>query len=204
MRPPETSGRDSSLDRDPWAVDEVVEWVRFQTETGSIYELTRTRSGAMFWQRLSATMASGVLRTNGGRLLAWPEVVIGARCQMLGEPINPPFLRRVDTSFVVAILDHAGRVLPIPAGGARRTFRHLQVGDLVARVAAGLPIGTYEVTAVDDLLVHCGPWAFDRLTGIEVDPELGFGPGGLIGTWLSHPAGDDDPESPIGDVGRER
>ena len=141
---------------------------------------------------MSATMASGPLRTDRGRLLEWPEVVVGARCLLACEPINPPFPRLVATSFVVAILDDTGKVLATSAVGARRTFRYLQVGDQVARTAAGKPMGTYTVTALDEDLVHCGPWTFDRVSGIEVDSELGFGPGGLVGTWLVHPDGEDD------------
>ena len=167
-----------------------LEQVRFQTETGSAYELLRAATGAMSWSRLSATMASGILRDERGALLEWPEVVVGGRCFLLCEPINPPFPRLVSTSFVVAILDGAGRVLPV--AGARRTFRSLQPGDRVTRVAAGKPMGVFTVSAVDEALVHCGPWSFDRVTGIEVDPELGWGPGGLIGTWLVHPDGVDD------------
>lgn len=169
-----------------------LERVRFQTETGSVYELLRAAEGAMTWSRLSATMASGTLRNERGTLLEWPEVVVGGRCFLLCEPVNPPCPRLVSTSFVVAILDGAGRVLPLAGAGARRTFRSLQPGDRVTRVAAGKPMGVFTVSAVDEALVHCGPWSFDRVTGIEVDPELGWGPGGLIGTWLVHPSSEDD------------
>jgi hypothetical protein len=41
--------------------------------------------------------------------------------------MNPPFPRLVRTSFVVAILDRAGRVLPAAGAGARRTFLSLQL-----------------------------------------------------------------------------
>ncbi|HJP89050.1 MAG TPA: hypothetical protein VJ850_08455 [Candidatus Limnocylindrales bacterium] len=168
------------------------ERIRFQTETGSIYELSRSAAGAMAWRRLSATLASGDLRSDRGTLVDWPEVVVGGRCFLLSEPINPPFPRLVSTSFVVAILDRAGRVLPVSGAGARRTFRSLHKGDRVTRVAAGRPMGEFTVSSVDEQLVHCGPWAFDRVTGIEVDPELGWGRDGLVGTWLVHPADQDD------------
>lgn len=164
----------------------------FQTETGSVYELTRYANGQMAWVRRSSTLASGRLRAQGGRLLEWPEVFVGARCTLLSEPINPPFTRVVRTSFVVAILDDNGRVIPSSAAGARRTFRYLQVGDVARRVVAGQPMGDYTVTAVEAALIHCGPWTFDRITGIEVDPELGLGPGGLIGTWLVHSDSEED------------
>ena len=163
--------------------------VRFRTETGSVYELRRT-AGSMVWRRASATLASGELRSDNGALVDWPEVVVGGRCYLLCEPINPPFPRLVSTSFVVAILDAAGRMLPVVGAGARRTFRSLQVGDRVTRVVAGQPMGEFTVSSVDERLLHCGAWAFDRITGIELDPELGWGPDGLVGTWLVHPNDD--------------
>ena len=156
------------------------------------YEIVRTASGGMDWRRLSATLASGKLRSEGGALLDWPEVVVGGRCFMLSEPVKPPFVRLVSTSFVVAILDAAGRVLPVTGAGARRTFRSLRVGDRVTRFAVGQSMGEFKVTAVQEGLVHCGPWTFDRITGIEVDCELGWGPDGLVGTWLVHPSREDD------------
>jgi hypothetical protein len=106
--------------------------------------------------------------------------------------MNRSFTRLVSTSFVVAMLDSAGRALPATAADARRTFRYLSVGAWVTLAAAGQPIGQSEVSAVDDRLVHCGLWAFDRVTGIEVDPELGLGLGGRIGAWLIHPNDEDD------------
>jgi hypothetical protein len=169
-----------------------VELVRFQTETGSIYQLTRVATGAMSWSRLSATMASGTLRTEGGALREWPEVVIGRRCHLIGEPVNPPFPRFVSTSFVVAILDRANKVLPVSTAGANRTFRYLRTGDQVTRFAAGQRMGELKVTLVEEHVVRCGPWTFDRITGIEIDPELGWGPGGLVGTWLVHAADEED------------
>ena len=33
-----------------------------------------------------------------------------------------------------------------------------------------------KVTKVDDKLIHCGDWTFDRVTGAEVDEDLGWGP----------------------------
>lgn len=79
------------------------ERVRFRTETGSTYELSRDAEG-MRWRRLSATLASGSLRTEGGELLRWPEVQVGERCELLSEPFVPPFRRLVRTSVVVAIV----------------------------------------------------------------------------------------------------
>jgi hypothetical protein len=167
------------------------ERIGFQTETGSVYELRRT-SSAMTWQRVSATLASGVLRSEGGVLVSWPQVSVGARCHLLCEPMNRSFTRLVSTSLVVAMLDSAGRAVPATAADARRTFGYLSVGAWVTLAAAGQHIGHWQVSAVDDRLVHCGVWTFDRVTGIEVDPELGLGPGGRIGAWLVHPNDEDE------------
>lgn len=84
---------------------DVVDRIRFQTETDSVYQLTRLATGEMTWRRLSTTMVSGTLRTEHARLLEWPEVAIGARCHLVSEPINPPYPRFVITSVVVAILE---------------------------------------------------------------------------------------------------
>ena len=176
----------------PGARDQSAERVRFQTETGSVYELTRAASGKMSWQRLSATLVSGPLRTDGGRLLAWPEVVVGARCLLMCEPLNPPAPRVVATSFVVTLLDEQRRAIPADSRTARRTFRDLRVGDLVARAVAGVRLGPYRVKRVEEDLINVGLWSFDRVTGIEVDPDLGFGPGGVVGSWLVHPDAEDD------------
>jgi hypothetical protein len=48
------------------------------------------------------------------------------------------------------------------------------------------------VSSVDDELIHCGGepgvgWSFDRVTGAEVDEELGWGPRyGITGSYLVH------------------
>ena len=38
----------------------------------------------------------------------------------------------------------------------------------------GGPIMTLKVTKVDDTLIHCGDWTFDRDTGAEIDEYLGW------------------------------
>jgi len=78
--------------------------VRFRTETGSIYEVSRDAEG-MRWKRLSATLASGPLRSEGGVLTAWPDFALGERCELRSEPINPPWPRVVQTSWIVAFLE---------------------------------------------------------------------------------------------------
>lgn len=74
----------------------------------------------------------------------------------------------------------------------RHSFRSFAVGDAVNRMIGGAPM-KLRVTALDERLIHCGPWTFDRDTGIEVDDDLGWGPEyEVAGTWLVHPdeAGD--------------
>ena len=73
-----------------------------------------------------------------------------------------------------------------------RSFRHVQAGDTVLRLLAGVIPMELLVTAVDDQLIWCGPvnsgWAFDRDTGVEVDEELGWGPAfGITGSYLVDP-----------------
>ena len=42
-----------------------------------------------------------------------------------------------------------------------------------------------KVTEVTDTLVICGWWTFDRETGVEEDPELGWGRSfGVTGSFL--------------------
>jgi hypothetical protein len=78
--------------------------VRFRTETGSIYELVRD-AGEMRWKRLSATLASGPLRSDNGVLTAWPDFTLGEPCVLWSEPMNPPWDRIVMTTRIVAFLE---------------------------------------------------------------------------------------------------
>lgn len=51
----------------------------------------------------------------------------------------------------------------------------VKVGEQVTRImGAGGPSMKLGVTAIDDELVHCGPWKFSKETGLEVDEELGW------------------------------
>ena len=75
----------------------------------------------------------------------------------------------------------------------RRTFEHVRPGDVVCRMLAGTIPMLLTVTTVDDELIHCGAegagWAFDRVSGVEVDEELGWGPSfGISGSYLVHEA----------------
>lgn len=55
----------------------------------------------------------------------------------------------------------------------------LQPGDMVQRLigAPACPM-SMKVTAVTESRIFCGDWEFDRVTGWEIDEELGWGPGG--------------------------
>lgn len=57
-------------------------------------------------------------------------------------------------------------------------FEHVKAGDTVTRLICGTMPMELAVTKVDDKLIHCGPWTFDRVTGAEVDEDLGWGPAG--------------------------
>lgn len=56
------------------------------------------------------------------------------------------------------------------------TFEHVKEGDVVTRMICGTMPMEMKVTKVDDRLIHCGAWTFDRITGAEVDEDLGWGP----------------------------
>lgn len=55
-------------------------------------------------------------------------------------------------------------------------FKHVKEGDTVTRMICGTMPMKLKVTKVDDKLIHCGDWTFDRVTGAEVDEDLGWGP----------------------------
>ncbi|HYK95253.1 MAG TPA: hypothetical protein VE011_05205 [Candidatus Dormibacteraeota bacterium] len=178
-----------SKTRKPRASPSADERVRFQTETGSVYEIVRDTRG-MRWRRLTATLASGPLRNDGADLLSWPEVRVGERCSLLSEPFTPPFPRTVFTSVVVAILERepGGESAPQKAP-ARRSFRDVSVGDSVTRLLGGSIAMALVVTSVDDSFIYCGEdgWKFDRDSGVEVDEEIGWGPQfGITGSFLIH------------------
>jgi hypothetical protein len=58
-------------------------------------------------------------------------------------------------------------------------IRDLKVGDQVGR---SLAEGAFDkvmwltVTAIDQEVIHCGLWTFDRETGDEIDHDLRWGP----------------------------
>ncbi len=78
------------------------------------------------------------------------------------------------------------------------TFFHLRPGDKVKRLIGGLIAMPMIVTEVkdrtlladafaDDGSIFHGQWEFDRETGAEEDPELGWGRAfGATGSFLVH------------------
>jgi hypothetical protein len=59
----------------------------------------------MCWHRESASLGSGPLRSDNDILTRWPQVIeLGERCNLLSEPINPPFARLLRTWRMVAYL----------------------------------------------------------------------------------------------------
>jgi len=68
------------------------------------------------------------------------------------------------------------------------TFVYIQPGDTVRRMLAGTIPMDLVVDAVDERLIHCrGGWMFDRETGVEEDPEIGWGLAfGVSGSFLVH------------------
>lgn len=65
-----------------------------------------------------------------------------------------------------------------------KTFTGVKVGDVVVRNLAGV-IMKLLVTAVDDDRIWCRDWSFDRVTGIEIDDDLHWGPSwGITGSYL--------------------
>lgn len=172
-----------ALRRAPGAEGDI-ERIRFQTETGSVYEISRDEDG-MRWRRLSATLGSGRLRDEGARLVAWPTVRLGERCELLSEPLVPPFGRQVQTSWVVAILEAEPALPELGAAPIPDSFRYVQVGDVVTRLLGGSIPMRLQVTDLDDELIHCGGWTFDRDSGFEVDEDLGWGLRyGITGSFL--------------------
>jgi hypothetical protein len=62
-----------------------------KTRSGSIYALD---DSAMIWERIEKTGDSGLLRTETGQLLSFPQVKLGQRALILGPPINEQSVAR--------------------------------------------------------------------------------------------------------------
>lgn len=53
--------------------------------------------------------------------------------------------------------------------------KSVRIGMKVRRMLAGKVPMELMVTDLNDTLVTCGWWTFDRTTGVEIDEELGWG-----------------------------
>lgn len=51
-------------------------------------------------------------------------------------------------------------------------FTGVTTGDTVTRLLGGVIPMQLNVTHVDETLIHCGAWTFDRRNGVEVDEDL--------------------------------
>lgn len=62
----------------------------------------------------------------------------------------------------------------------------VQVGDRVGReMGKSGPLMWLTVTKVDEEIIHCNLWQFDRKTGAEIDHELKWGPEyGKTGSYI--------------------
>lgn len=62
----------------------------------------------------------------------------------------------------------------------------IKVGDSVGRqMGEDGPVMWLTVTEVDELLIHCNLWTFDRATGAEIDHDLQWGPEyGRTGSYI--------------------
>lgn len=68
-------------------------------------------------------------------------------------------------------------------------FQHVKAGSKVIRMLAGMIPMELIVTEVrDGRIITSGDWEFDAETGMEIDEELGWGPGtGRTGSHLRRP-----------------
>ena len=57
------------------------------------------------------------------------------------------------------------------------------VGNFIIRNMAGIEM-KLRITEVTEDKIICGSWEFDRLTGAEIDEDLGWGPQGT-GSYIS-------------------
>lgn len=66
-------------------------------------------------------------------------------------------------------------------------YREIKEGDKVTRMLAGKIPMKLKVTKVDDRLIHCGAWTFSRITGGEIDEDLGWAEDTHTGSYLIEP-----------------
>ncbi len=78
--------------------------IRFTTENGSVYVITKHDDGEMTWFQAEETHRSGKHRSRHGRLLAWPEIAFGQSVFLQDDVIQPGCTHHfVQTSRVVKV-----------------------------------------------------------------------------------------------------
>ena len=64
-------------------------------------------------------------------------------------------------------------------------FEDLKVGDVVTRMLGGSIPMKLSVSGITDRIITCSDWQFDRVTGAEIDEDLGWGaPPLMTGSYL--------------------
>jgi len=152
--------------------------VIIETESGSTYHLD---SQAMTWEKVKYIPRAATpddpepVRTGQGKLIEWPRFEVRQPLILLGPSLTPGGdYRQILTTLVTRIIqvDEEGDEAPIIPESC---FSCLQIGDTVTRMLAGaLPIELL-ISDITENLIVCGPWTFDKVTGAEIDEELGWG-----------------------------
>jgi len=76
-----------------------------------------------------------------------------------------------------------------------KKLAEIAVGGFVLRWFGGIPKPMrLKVTQLTADRITCGAWEFDRQTGAEIDEDLGWGPGGVTGSFLEPETGTDPKE----------
>ena len=52
------------------------------------------------------------------------------------------------------------------------SFRNVKVGETVKRMLAGVVPMKLKVSEITETRIICGPWEFDRNTGLEIDEDI--------------------------------
>ena len=78
-----------------------------------------------------------------------------------------------------------------------KRLSEIVAGDFVLRRFGGVPkplrLKVTEVTA--DRVICAGGWEFDRQSGVEIDEDLGWGPGTVTGSFIEPEPGTDPGEA---------
>ena len=64
-------------------------------------------------------------------------------------------------------------------------YSNIKVGMRIERLLAGRVKMDLDVTGVTEQTIVCGPWVFDKKSGMEIDEDLGWGPQfGRTGSYI--------------------